>query len=442
MGHGGNTVDAHAGSRQGHRGARPAGRRRSGADHLGRAVQAQGRHLPAARRRPATRWRARARPPTARIQWGQKIVEPIFEAKDDNEIMYRLAVKLGFADRMFKNIKVENNVPVAEDILREINRGGWSTGYCGQSPERLKLHMANQKDFDLVTLRAADGPCKGDYYGLPWPCWGTPEFKHPGTPILYNTHLHVKDGGGTFRARFGVERVVKTKAMVDGKEVEQEVRHNLLGRRLLLGGLGDPGWISRVHLRRAQAARLGQGPQPMPSGPPSSASAAPTPMASPGRSTSPAASSACASTHGVMHYGNGKARAVAFGLPDAVPVHREPIYSPRPELVARVSDAAQRTPVPRAQRRLRRAEGGCGEGHRQGVPAHPRPRAAWSSTRAAARRPAPTSGSPSCSRTCSSRSILPMRPSAASGTALGSGCYGPAGWGTYNGPRTPRPRRG
>ena len=46
------------------------------------------------------------------LQWGEQIVKPIFEAKDDNEIMYRLAVKLGFADKMFKNIKVENNVPV------------------------------------------------------------------------------------------------------------------------------------------------------------------------------------------------------------------------------------------------------------------------------------------------------------------------------------------
>ena len=47
--------------------------------------------------------------------------------------------------------------------------------------------------------------CDGDYYGLPWPCWGTPEIKHPGSPKLYNTK-HVKDGGGTFRASFGVER--------------------------------------------------------------------------------------------------------------------------------------------------------------------------------------------------------------------------------------------
>ena len=88
------------------------------------------------------------------IQWGEQIVKPIFESKNDYEVMYLLAKKLGFADQMFKNIKVENNVPLAEDILREINRGGWSTGYCGQSPERLKAHMKNQDKFDLVTLRA------------------------------------------------------------------------------------------------------------------------------------------------------------------------------------------------------------------------------------------------------------------------------------------------
>ena len=54
------------------------------------------------------------------------------------------------------------------------NRGGWSTGYCGQSPERLKAHMKNQAKFDLVTMRAPkdDPVVGGDYYGLPWPCWG------------------------------------------------------------------------------------------------------------------------------------------------------------------------------------------------------------------------------------------------------------------------------
>src|SRR3989442_6177519 len=90
------------------------------------------------------------------LQWGEQIVKPIFESKDDYEVMYLLAKRLGLADRMFKNIKVEGDQPVSEDILREINRGGWSTGYCGQSPERLQLHMGHQKDFDLVTLRAKD----------------------------------------------------------------------------------------------------------------------------------------------------------------------------------------------------------------------------------------------------------------------------------------------
>ncbi len=25
----------------------------------------------------------------------------------------------------------------------------------------------------------------GDYFGLPWPCYGTAAIKHPGTPNLY-----------------------------------------------------------------------------------------------------------------------------------------------------------------------------------------------------------------------------------------------------------------
>ena len=68
------------------------------------------------------------------LQPYEPIIKPLFETKSDNEIVYLLANKLGFADQMFKNIKVENNVPVAEEVLREINRGGWSTGYTGQSP--------------------------------------------------------------------------------------------------------------------------------------------------------------------------------------------------------------------------------------------------------------------------------------------------------------------
>ena len=83
--------------------------------------------------------------------------------------MNLLAKKLGFADQMFKNIKVENGQLLAEDVVSEYNRGGWSTGYSGQSPERLKAHLRNQAKFDPLTLRAPkdDPEVGGDYYGPP-----------------------------------------------------------------------------------------------------------------------------------------------------------------------------------------------------------------------------------------------------------------------------------
>jgi len=139
------------------------------------------------------------------LQWRDKIAEPIYEAKTDHEIMYLLAKKLGFAKEMFKNIKVNGNEPSIEDTTLEFNRGMWTIGYTGQSPDRLKAHMANQATFDKTTLQARGGPVSGDYYGLPWPCWGTAAMKHPGTPNLYDPSKPVAEGGLNFRARFGVE---------------------------------------------------------------------------------------------------------------------------------------------------------------------------------------------------------------------------------------------
>jgi formate dehydrogenase major subunit len=252
------------------------------------------------------------------LQWYDPVVKPIFEAKDDYEIMYLMAVKLGFADKMFKNIKVENNLPVAEDILREINRGGWSTGYCGQSPERLKAHRDNQKDFDLVSLRASDGPAKGDYYGLPWPCWGTPELKHPGTHTLYNTHLHTMDGGSTFRARFGVEYQGKTLLAEGSYSLGSEIQDGY--PEFNYGVLKKLGWDGDLtEAEKATIERIG-GNDPD--------------KVSWSIDLSGGIQRVCLK-RGVMHYGNGKARAMAFGLPDPIPVHREPIYTPRPELVAK-----------------------------------------------------------------------------------------------------------
>ena len=259
------------------------------------------------------------------MQWGEQIVKPIFEAKDDLEIMYLLAKKLGFADRMFRNIKVNGNLPVAEDILREINRGGWSTGYCGQSPERIKSHMAHQADFDMHTQKATTGPNKGDYYGLPWPCWGSPAFRHPGTPLLYNTNLSIKEGGGTFRARFGVEREEK---LPDGTTRKVSMLGNGYYSKdseikdgypeFTLGVLKKLGWDK--DLTEAELAVINK-VNPT------------TPDAVSWSIDLSGGIQRVAIEHGCIPYGNGKARANAFGLPDAIPVHREPIYTPRAELV-------------------------------------------------------------------------------------------------------------
>jgi formate dehydrogenase major subunit len=261
------------------------------------------------------------------MQWGEQIVKPIFESKDDLEIMYLIAKKCGFADQMFKNIKVENNLPVAEDILREMNRGSWSTGYCGQSPERIKSHMANQADFDMLTQRAAKGPNKGDYYGLPWPCWGSPEVKHPGTPLLYNTNLAAMDGGGVFRARFGVEReekrpdgsTVKVSLLADGSaSKDSEIKDGY--PEFTVGVLKKLGWDK--DLTEAEMAVINK-VNPT------------TPDAVSWSLDLSGGVQRVALKHGCIPYGNGKARMNAFGLPDPIPVHREPIYTPRVDLVSK-----------------------------------------------------------------------------------------------------------
>lgn len=256
------------------------------------------------------------------IQWGEQIVPPSFEQKDDYQVLYLLSQKLGLAEWMFKNIAVEGDRPVPEDVLREMNRGGWSTGYCGQSPERLKAHMRNQHKFDLLTLRAPkDEPeVGGDYYGLPWPCWGKPEVRHPGTANLYSTGLNVMDGGSPFRARFGVERNGETLlaegSYTEGSELtdgypeftmavlqklgwDRDLTPEELGIIQAIGDdMGDIGKVS-------WSTDLSGGIQRV------------------------------ALSHGCHPYGNGKARALAWNLPDPVPIHREPIYTPRVDLVAK-----------------------------------------------------------------------------------------------------------
>ena len=107
------------------------------------------------------------------LQWREQVIEPRFESKTDHEIMYLFAQKFGYANELFKHIQVEGTVPVVEDILREINAAPGPSAIPASRPSGSR-HMENQQTFDKTTLKAVGGPCDGDYYGLPWPCWGTP----------------------------------------------------------------------------------------------------------------------------------------------------------------------------------------------------------------------------------------------------------------------------
>ena len=248
------------------------------------------------------------------LQWRDKVFDPLFESKPDHTILALFAKKFGFADEMFKNIKMNGEEPDIEDITREFNKGMWTIGYTGQSPERMKLHMANQATFDRTTLRANGGPADGDYYGLPWPCWGTAEMKHPGTPVLYDTSKPVAEGGLCFRARFGVERdgqnLLAEGSYPVGSEIKDGYPEFTMAMLTKLGWDGDLTDAERKAIDAVAGEKtnwkvdLSGGIQRV------------------------------AIKHGCAPFGNAKARAVVWTFPDPVPVHREPLYTPRRDLVA------------------------------------------------------------------------------------------------------------
>ncbi|MEH6628334.1 MAG: formate dehydrogenase subunit alpha [Motiliproteus sp.] len=242
------------------------------------------------------------------LQWRSKVIEPLFDSLPDQTIMYKLAKKLGFADELCKNIKVTNDEPLIEDITREYNKGMWTIGYTGQSPERLKTHQENWHTFDYTSLKAEGGPINGETYGLPWPCWGTPEMKHPGTHILYDPSKPVAEGGLNFRARFGVEFEGKT-LLAEGsypKGNELKGGHPEFSDKMLK----KLGWWDDLTADEKKAAE--------------------------GKNWKTDVSGGIqrvAIKHGCAPFGNAKARSIVWTFPDRVPLHREPLYTTRRDLV-------------------------------------------------------------------------------------------------------------
>ncbi len=243
------------------------------------------------------------------LQWRDKVIEPLFESLPDHTIMSKFAKKFGYQDELFKNIEVNGEEPLVEDITREFNQGMWTIGYTGQSPERIKEHMANRHTFDTTTLQAVGGPLDGEYYGLPWPCWGTADMKHPGTPNLYDTSKAVAEGGLNFRARFGVERDGVNLLAEGSYSVGAEIEDGY--PEFTADILKQLGWWDDLTAEEKTSAE--------------------------GKNWKTDVSGGIqrvAIEHGCAPFGNAKARAVVWTFPDPVPVHREPLYTARYDLVA------------------------------------------------------------------------------------------------------------
>ncbi|MEY3951130.1 MAG: formate dehydrogenase major subunit, partial [Pseudomonadota bacterium] len=261
------------------------------------------------------------------VQWREKVIDPLFESVPDHVIMQAMADKLGFGNELSKNYKMlkskyagkEWKEPEVESILREINKSVWTIGYTGHSPERLKAHMRMMHVFDVKTLKSKGGKdpvtgydTTGDYFGLPWPCYGSPEMKHPGSPNLYDTSKHVMDGGGNFRANFGVEK--------DGKNLLAENGSYSKGADIKTGYpefdhvlVKKLGWWDELTDAEKKAAE--------------------------GKNWKTDVSGGLIrvimKNHGCHPFGNAKARAVVWNFPDPIPQHREALYSTRPDLVAK-----------------------------------------------------------------------------------------------------------
>ncbi len=263
------------------------------------------------------------------LQWREKVIDPLFESRSDQAIMLAFAKKLGFEDQFLgrkdgrQNLRVVKakggyDEPSMEDTLaNEINRGAWTIGYTGQSPQRLQAHMRNMHVFDVKTLRAKGGKdaktgydLTGDYFGLPWPCYGTPQLKHPGSPNLYDTSKHVMDGGGNFRALFGVEK--------DGVNLLAEDGSHSKGADITTGYpqfdhvlLKKLGWWDELTDEEKKEAEGKTWANDLSGG----------------------IQRVALKNHGCHPYGNAKARAIVWNFPDGIPQHREPLYSTRPDLV-------------------------------------------------------------------------------------------------------------
>ncbi|CRF41181.1 Formate dehydrogenase-O, major subunit @ selenocysteine-containing [Helicobacter ailurogastricus] len=247
-------------------------------------------------------------------QWRSQVVKPLYEAKQDHELMFEMAKKFGFYEEYTKAllcdfdkngelVQVRQTFQWPEDATREMARSIKVIGLGGWTPERLKAQQENWHMFDYISQEGY-GPMKGQYYGLPWPAW-TPQ--HPGTPILYDISTPTKEGGMGFRARFGEEH--------DGQSLLADKSVTIKGSAIK-GGYPE---ITKANIEKVLGIKLTDHEKAI--------------MGDNWKvDTSGLIQKKC-DEKGVCVYGNARARAIVWNFIDQIPKHREPLHSPRPDLV-------------------------------------------------------------------------------------------------------------
>ncbi len=238
-------------------------------------------------------------------QWRSQVCKPLYESIPDHELLFELAKRIGFYDELTRTIRdADGKIEWPEAATHEIANIIKTIGMTGWTPERLKRHQENWDKFDEVTSLGKPGtPVEGEYYGLPWPCWTE---NHPGSPILYDTHKSVREGGMGFRNRFGLEHNGVSQLAAEGSapvgssinggypEIKKDNIEKILG----------------ITLTDDEKARIG---------------------ASWSTDDSNIIATKCLEKN-IAPYGNARARTIVWTFADQIPQHREPIHSPRPDL--------------------------------------------------------------------------------------------------------------
>jgi formate dehydrogenase major subunit len=239
-------------------------------------------------------------------QWRSKVIDPLYEARPDEEILFDFAKRMGFYDEFTAGMGKGKDFTWPEDATNEIARTLMTIGFQGRTAERLKKHTENWHLFDTTSLKGR-GPVTKEYYGLPWPCW---DETHPGSPVLYNVNLPVSQGGMGFRTRFGTERNGVSLLAADGVAP--------VGSRIK-GGYDE---ITSKNIEELSGIKLTDEEKKLVEG-------------KNWKTDDSGILVRNALKAGLAPYGNARARTIVWGFRDEIPKHREPLHSFRQDLVKR-----------------------------------------------------------------------------------------------------------